>query len=99
MKNMHMLELKEIYQSLHAGEVVLDCRTAAEYQDGHLAGSVNISHESLGQHLDELKKYKKIYLHCRSGGRVQTAAMELSQSPVADRMVYITRSGFKDWAA
>lgn len=50
--------------------VLLDVRSASEYQQGHIPGSVNIPLDSI-EHV--MKKYPKkdtpLFVHCLSGGR------------------------------
>lgn len=50
--------------------VLLDVRSASEYQQGHIPGSINIPLDSIQQ---VMKKYPKketpLFVHCLSGGR------------------------------
>ena len=50
--------------------VLLDVRSASEYQQGHIPGSVNIPLDSINR---VLKKYPQkdtpLFVHCLSGGR------------------------------
>ena len=50
--------------------VLLDVRSASEYQQGHIPGSINIPLDSIQQ---VMKKYPKketpLFAHCLSGGR------------------------------
>ncbi len=50
--------------------VILDVRRAAERDsDGKVAGTLNVAHTRLIEHLDDLPKDKGILVHCRSGVR------------------------------
>lgn len=64
-----------------AGEVVIDVRTEAEYDAGHVAGAVLIPHdtigEKIGQHVKD--KARPIVVYCRSGRRAGAALKTLKQ--------------------
>ncbi len=55
--------------------VLLDVRTPAEYNAGHLTGSVNIDfyHHDFESQIDELDKRMKYLVYCRSGNRSRQA--------------------------
>ena len=58
----------EIY--LKKGAIVLDVRTDAEYEEGHVEGSKHIILDYLPDYIDELKELgKPIITCCRSGAR------------------------------
>ncbi len=54
---------------LQEGAIVLDVRTKAEYQRGHVKGSVNMPLDQLHQGLTKLNKNKPIITCCASGMR------------------------------
>lgn len=49
--------------------LVLDVRRPDEFDEGHLAGTLNISHTRLIEHLDKLPKDRPLWVHCRTGVR------------------------------
>lgn len=52
------------------GAVIVDVRTAGEYNSGHIPGSVNIELDKLNQSVSSLqKKNKPVIAVCRSGNR------------------------------
>ena len=53
--------------------LVLDLRNQGEYEEGHLAGSLNLPLDELRFRLDELPKGIRLHLHCRSGFRAHLA--------------------------
>ena len=55
------------------GAVILDVRTKAEYQSGHLRNSINIPVDNLQQNLKKLNKDKPIITCCASGARSASA--------------------------
>jgi peroxiredoxin family protein/rhodanese-related sulfurtransferase/TusA-related sulfurtransferase len=58
--------------------ILLDTRTAIEYQNGHIDGYINIPLDELRGRLGELDKNKKIYVTCQIGLRGYVAAQILS---------------------
>ncbi len=93
-----MLELKKHVDQLTKSELVLDVRAPGEYREGHIPGSRNIPHDSVAQYAPELMKYETVYVHCRSGGRVQMAVQELERLGVKN-LVCVVGSGMPDWEA
>ena len=60
------------------GAVLLDVRTAAEYNDHHIPGSINIPLDKLDiveQRIPD--KTTPVFVHCLSGGRSSSAAAYL----------------------
>ncbi|MDX2367415.1 MAG: rhodanese-like domain-containing protein [Colwellia sp.] len=66
--------------------VVLDVRSAEEYNNGHLIDAVNVSHNTVAEKLNQLAQYKNstVVVYCRSGRRAEFAENIL------------TKNGFKD---
>ena len=64
----------------NVGAVLLDVRTAEEYRDGHIDGSVNIPLDRISSIEDAVKdKNTPLYVHCLSGGRSGQAVSYLKQ--------------------
>ncbi len=59
--------------------VLLDVRTELEFQNGHLAGAINIPVDKLRGELDKLDKNKLILAYCQVGQRGYYASRILSQ--------------------
>ena len=64
-------ELNESISKLHHELVLLDVRTQAEYDSGHILNAINISHEQILEDPELLAEYKdsQMVVLCRSGGR------------------------------
>lgn len=59
---------------------IIDVRTVAEYQGGHVKGSVNIPLQEFVQRIEEVKKLKQPFiLCCASGNRSGQATAYLKQ--------------------
>ena len=95
-KIMTMQELYNLYKHLGAGEIVLDVRTPEEFAEAHVPGAINIDHEDVGRHAEKLKKYKTVYIHCRSGKRSLIAYDDLAAAGL-NNLVCVTGSGMMDW--
>ena len=66
------------------GAVILDVRTPAEYNGGHIKGSINIPLQSLDKNLGKLKKDKVIITCCASGMRSASAKSVLKSKGFED---------------
>ena len=66
--------------------VVLDVRTEEEYNEGHVAGAVNVSHDTVKDNLTQLAQYKNstVVVYCRSGRRAAFAENILSTNGFND---------------
>jgi rhodanese-related sulfurtransferase len=62
------------------GAVILDVRTKAEYQSGHLKNSINIPIDKLSQNIKKLSKNKPIITCCASGARSASARKMLKSN-------------------
>ncbi len=91
-----MDQLNEKVKSLPQTEVVLDVRGKDEYQAGHVPGSINIPHDKVTEHLEALKKYELVYIHCRKGGRAQKAMNALTDAGLTN-LHCIDDSGMEHW--
>jgi rhodanese-related sulfurtransferase len=83
----------EAKEKIKMGALVLDVRTAAEYQGGHVDGALNIPVQELESRLGELKDKKRaIVVYCASGMRSAHAAKILATAGFMD----VTNAG--GWA-
>ena len=64
-------KLNESISKLDHELVLLDVRTQAEYDSGHILNAINISHEQILEDPELLAEYKdsQMVVFCRSGGR------------------------------
>ncbi len=79
--------------------IILDVRTAGEYNNGHLDGATNLDvrNENFAQNIKVINKKKPIFLHCLSGGRSATAAKILVQEGFTE--IYELQGGMAKWLA
>jgi len=65
----------DIRQALQAGAVVIDLRTAYEYDQGHVPRSLNIPIDRVKANIDRIRDLKKpVILCCASGSHCWEAA-------------------------
>ena len=70
----------EIHEYKDKGAIVVDVRTLAVWNEGHVEGSTRIELGLIPVKLDEIKAFNKpVIVVCRSGGRATQAIRFLSQ--------------------
>ncbi|MCA9129146.1 MAG: hypothetical protein KDB22_18790 [Planctomycetales bacterium] len=64
-----------------ASPIIIDVRSKAEWDGGHLEQAVNIPHTSIADRIGELTSDKdaQIILYCAAGGRAGTAKAKLEE--------------------
>jgi rhodanese-related sulfurtransferase/protein-disulfide isomerase len=78
--------------------VILDIRTASEFQEGHLRDAVNsvdFGSTSLERDLEKLDKNKTYLIYCDTGNRSDLALMTFEAKRF--KRVYDLRGGIKGW--
>lgn len=84
-------------ETLDAGTLKIDVRTADEFALGHIPGFRNIPLDELREYLSELPKDKKIVVTCAVGLRGYLAYRILTQLGYSD--VANLSGGYKTWCA
>ena len=71
-------EAKQIMDS-EVGYIILDTRTQAEYDEGHIPGAIVIPHDEITDRAEEELPHKDqlLLVYCRSGRRSKLAAEAL----------------------
>ncbi len=70
---------------VEGGAKLVDVRTPGEHASGHIAGSINVPLQELGNRLAELgDKSKPIVVYCASGMRSASAASMLRRAGFAE---------------
>ena len=79
--------------------VVLDVRTAGEFQEGHIQNAINIDYEGLNfeGEVNKLDKTKTYAVYCRSGRRSGLATEVLAKNGFAS--IFNLNGGVIDWQA
>jgi hydroxyacylglutathione hydrolase len=77
--------------------VVIDVRTAAEWNEGHIPSATHIPLGHLAERLAELPEDKRIVVQCQGGGRSSIAASLLQK--MGRKNVANLRGGYRAWVA
>jgi hydroxyacylglutathione hydrolase len=79
------------------GATMLDVRSQAEWEAGHVRGAEHVPLGSLPERIDRLPAGRPVIVHCQGGGRSAIAASLLAARGVSD--VLNLSGGFTEWAA
>lgn len=65
-------------------QILLDVRTADEFEEGHLPNAINIDFKSdnFEEIIDTLDKSKTYYVYCKSGNRSTQAVKKLNKAGI-----------------
>lgn len=73
---------QQVAAMIEAGDasLILDVRTPAEFESGHIPGAINIPHTELPARKEELAAYRdqEVVVLCESGGRARSARAVLA---------------------
>lgn len=76
-----LINAETLLTSIQKGDdlVILDVRSEKEFKAGHVPNSINVAHDEIAEHLDNLAgfKNKKVVVYCRSGRRAGVAELML----------------------
>ena len=75
--------------------VIIDVRTVAEFEDGHIEGAINIPVDKLPDRLAELSKDDELLVYCRTGNRSGAAVNILSDAGYM--RIYHMHEGISVW--
>ena len=83
----------------HQDLVVIDVRSAAEFESMHIRGSYNVPLPLLSEHTDELaaRLGSRVVLLCQSGARAEQARQRLAKSGIDT--AYVLTGGVPGFAA
>jgi rhodanese-related sulfurtransferase len=78
-------------------KIILDVRTAEEYKDGHLVGSIQIDYygSDFKNEVSKLDKSKPVFVYCKGGGRSSSSCAILKD--LGFKEVYNLQGGITDW--
>lgn len=73
-ENPSSIEPQALSERMESGDkelLVLDVRSAAEFDEGHIPGAINVPHDVLGERIAELGPAgeRDVVVYCRSGRR------------------------------
>lgn len=75
---------QELVAQIEAGTapLILDVRTVAEYEAGHIPGAINIHFRDIKERLDEIPQSEQIVVYCERGIRANIAAETLREAGI-----------------
>ncbi len=78
--------------------VLLDVRTATEYEEGHLRDALNIDvmQPDFSLNVMDLDPAKNYYVYCRSGGRSSQACMIMASAGITGKLTNL-QGGILGW--
>lgn len=83
LKNLFVKDNSAMLQALENGAVIIDVRTPAEFNQGHIGGSKNIPVNEIRSKLEMIRKWNKpVITVCRSGARSQVAKSVLTAAGI-----------------
>ena len=92
------VSMDDIVQIMNENEdyIILDVRTAIEYNEGHIPNAICIPNETIDNSIfDELQnKDQLILIYCRSGNRSKQAALKLKKLGYTNLIEF---GGIIDW--
>ncbi len=93
------IDLDELARRLDGdgGPQVVDVRGTAEFEQGHVPGSVHIPFAELRQRLDELPRDRPVATICKAGKRSGLAASILQREGFDD-VIHVARGNAAAWA-
>jgi len=79
MQTIQASELRNLMAVENLAEaVIIDVRTPGEYNSEHIDGTANVPLDEIERHIDNLRQYKHVYVHCASGNRSSQACAKLN---------------------
>ena len=96
MQTIQASELRNLITAENLTEaVIIDVRTPGEYNSEHIDGTSNVPLDEIDRHIDNLRHYKHVYVHCASGNR-STQACEKLNTLGLDNIVNVA-GGINAW--
>jgi hydroxyacylglutathione hydrolase len=89
------ISARELSSRLQTGAAVVDVRSRAEWEAGHIPGVVNIFAGEIADRMDELPQGRPLVVHCQGGTRSAIAAGLLDARGVTQ--VLDLPGGFAEW--
>jgi len=78
-------------------QTIVDVRTPAEFNSGHIEGAVNIDFlgEKFSEQIEQLDRNEAVFIYCRSGNRSSKASAKMLDSGF--KQVIDLQGGINNW--
>jgi len=91
-----LIDSDQLKQQIKKGNIqIIDVRTPAEYESGHIKGAQNIPLNTLANQTEKINKKEPIVIHCQSGARAAMAYSVLEKLGFKNIINY--SGGINDW--
>ena len=90
-----IVELNNI-DHLTGKDMFIDVRKKEEWDAGHIGWFTHIPLHEIKDHLDEFKKFERVFFICQSGGRSNMAIETLNEAGVQN--AYNIDGGMEEWS-
>ena len=79
--------------------VIVDVRTASEFEFGHIPNSINLDYleEDFLEKIESLDKSKNYFIYCRSGRRSIRVCTWMRNGGFDNQKIYNLDKGFSEW--
>jgi rhodanese-related sulfurtransferase len=100
-EGIRIVDLDGLDEAVAAGAILIDARTKAEYDEGHIPGAILIDYYELGRYLNDLlptldpARRTVVYCYGPDFEDAELLARELYMLGFTDLHVY--KGGFEDW--
>lgn len=95
MQEISVYEMRDAIALRDPSIAIVDVRTPTEFADGYIEGAINIPLDTIGNHIDKLRCYEKVYMYYRSGARSQRCCLVMSNLGLTN--TYTLTGGILAW--
>ena len=97
LNNLSAIDFAEASQSAKA--IIIDVRTAREYDFGHIPNAINLDYlaEDFLDKIEQLDKEQDYFIYCRSGRRSIRVCTWMRNGGFDNAKVFNLDNGFADW--
>src|SRR4051794_26112124 len=96
---MQMDEVHAVFEKgLGGDELIVDVRHPDDFAEGHVPGARNLPFDRIRDAAEELRRFKRVYLHCGGGGKAEKAFATLSALGLTN-LAQVCDSGMRSWEA
>ena len=95
MKTITTHELKKIVDTDMRESIIIDVRSRGEHKGNRIPDVLNIPLDEIHNHIESLKHYKTVYVHCQSGNRSTKACKDLHVAGLSN--VVNIEGGISEW--
>ena len=89
---------EQYFKNLKEGDLLLDVRTEAEFDESRLENSYNMTHTEVLNAASKVNESERVFIYCRRGARAQNAYQQLTDSGISsEKFIVISDGGMERW--